>query len=224
MLQLAWYWRRHVKRNLIRTLPLAALALFNLTLFGVAGVFSSQVTKAPGNETLTRSGNCGILDLPMNSSDDANSTLLSAERNASLSAEAYQKACYDNPESSLQCGHFIQGRLPWISNENVPCPFPPDMCLLGDNTAYQMVSGLIDSHEQLGINAPRENRVQLRAATTCAIIPTKGFTATKIELNNSSKTFGDVFLDFLYGSYSHVNYTYRYNTHSSVEDYGYELT
>lgn len=223
MLQLAWYWRRSVKRNLIRTIPLAALAVLNLALFGVAGVFSSQVTKAPGNETLTRSGNCGTFTLSTTASVEATFAWAAAMRDASISAAAYQKACYDNPDDALQCGHFIQRNLPWTSDESAPCPFSPKMCLLGENTAYRMDTGFIDSHEGLGINAPQKNRVQLRKVTTCAPIQTFGFISRGKDLDKDSDTYGDTYLNFFYGNYSGDNMTYQYNTHSSAEENSYQL-
>ena len=60
-LQLPWYWRDNEIRSFVRSLPLACLALLNIAVFGVAGIFSSDVTKAAGNETLIRSPHCGFL-------------------------------------------------------------------------------------------------------------------------------------------------------------------
>jgi len=57
--QLIWYWWKFAKRPFRRSLPLAFFALLNLVVFAVAGVFSSQVTKAAGDETLVVSPNCG---------------------------------------------------------------------------------------------------------------------------------------------------------------------
>lgn len=60
---LIWYWRKRADKSLQRTLPLIAIAILNLSVFGVAGIFSSDVTKAAGNETLIMSPICGQLNV-----------------------------------------------------------------------------------------------------------------------------------------------------------------
>ena len=125
LMQLTWFWRSNATRYLMRTIPLAGLALLNLALFGVAGVFSSEVTKAPGNETLVRSPDCGYIYLKDPGSVKASADYTSMDTNDTLPAAAYQRACYDNVENSLQYGQFIQRQLRWTSNQSSPCPFSP---------------------------------------------------------------------------------------------------
>ena len=224
LMQLTWFWRRDATRYLMRTIPLAGLALLNLALFGLAGVFSSEVTKAPGNETLVRSPNCGYVYLKdPTGSFEAQAEYNSVATNDTIPAAAYQRACYDNAENLLQCGQFIQRQLRWTSNPSSPCPFSPQMCYSGDMTAYEMDTGLIDSHDDLGINAPKIHRVQYRKVTTCSPIPTKDFRTEVINTDINSPTFNDTLVRYFYGDTAGANYTYQYNKHSLLEVNGYKL-
>ena len=224
LMQLTWYWRSSAKRCLVRTLPLAGLPLLNVVLFGVAGVFSSEVTKAPGNETLIRSPNCGFLNLTSDpKSIQGQAAFNSMDLNDTLPAAAYQRACYGNVESSLQCGQYIQRQLRWTSNRNAPCPFSSKICLSGNTTAYAMDTGLIDTHESIGINARKEERAQYRKVTTCAPIQTKDYGRAINDTKIDSPTKGDTLIQYFYGNSEDLNHTYQYNTHSLVEEHGYEL-
>ena len=207
----------------MRTLPLVGLALLNLALFGVAGVFSSIVTKAAGNETLIRSPNCGYINLTDPGSFKATAAFGFMDTNDTLTAAVYQKACYEDAENTLQCGHFVQRKLYWTSNQNAPCSFTSEMCLLGDMTAYAMDTGRIDSHNGLGINAPKEDRIQYRRVTTCSPIQTKDYMTEVNDTDINSPTFGDTLARYFYGNRGNFSYTYQYNEHSLREDYGYRL-
>ena len=229
-LQLTWYWRSNASRYLVRTLPFAGLALSTLVLFSIAGVLSSEVTKAPGNEVLIRSSHCGLLNLTDPTSQRGQLSFRTMDSHDTLAAAAYERACYDNTESPLQCGQFIKKQLPWTSNSNASCPFSPEMCLLGSNTAYEMDTGIIDSHEGVGINGPKQDRVQYRKVTTCSPIQTKGYGTAVNDTRGDSPTFGDMLIQYLYGNIGisgdaeFTNYSYQYNTHSLGDEDSYRLT
>lgn len=219
--RLIWYWRKHAVKPLVRTLPVLALALLNLVLFGLAGIFSSEVTRAAGNETLLRSPNCGMLDLGASQSDLMVGNNL--DLNETLAATTYSRACYSDTPNNLQCNQYTQRSLPWKTNRNASCPFDNELCFYGSTSAYEMDSGLLDSHEALGINARTSDRVQLRKLTTCSPIHTKGHL---IELNVTNKNdplYGDTLAQYAYGPVGTLNYTFQYNTHSLLEDNGYAL-
>lgn len=74
LLQLSYVWGRLAKRPFWRSLPLALLAMANLIAFALAGVFSSEVTKAAGDAVLIRSDNCGNWTLNSTTSAFAFST------------------------------------------------------------------------------------------------------------------------------------------------------
>ena len=224
LIQLTWYWRSNATRYLMRTLPLAGLALLNLLLFSAAAVLSSHGTKAPGNETLLMSPHCGWMKATDSTAAEDLAAYNTMDTNDTLTAATYERACYDTAESSLQCGQLIQRQLHWTSFQNASCPFSREMCLPGDMTAYKMDTGLIDSHEGLGINAPKIGRVQYRKVTTCSPIQTKNYATATNDTNINSPTFNDTLVRYYYGVQDPDNYTYEYNTHSLLENNGYKLT
>ena len=228
-LQLTWYWRSNAPRYLVRTLPFAGLTLSILVLFSIAGVLSSEVTKAPGNETLIWSPHCGLLNITEPTSQRGQLAFRTVDTRDTLAAAAYERACYDNAENSLQCSQFIKKQLPWTSNLNASCPFSPEMCLLGSNTAYRMDTGMIDSHDGLGINGPKKDRVQYRKVTTCSPIQTKGYTTVVNDTQGGSPTLGDRLIQYFYGNFGvygeaeYTKYSYQYNSHGLLDSYGYSL-
>lgn len=93
----------------------------------------------------------------------------SVDVNDTLAATTYSRACYGNLQNLLQCTQNPQQQLPWNVNRNATCPFTNDLCIYGDLSAYEMDTGHIDSHQALGINAPKSERVQYRKVTTCKL-------------------------------------------------------
>lgn len=226
-IQLIWYWRKHTAKPLARTLPLLLVAILNIVFFAVASIFSSEVTRAAGNEVLVRSPNCGLLLLkdsgstPQRSLSDFNKL----ETNDTSKAATYAQACYGETPDPLQCSQYAQRSIPWKSNQNSSCPFSSDLCLLGQNTAYQMDTGPLDSHQALGINAPKGDRVHYRKVTTCSPIRAKNNFEAYNDTDPDHIAYGDTLVDYLFGGGEDgKNYTFQYNTHSLVDQNGYELT
>lgn len=88
-----------------------------------------------------------------------------------------------------------------------------------------MDTGYIDSHEALGVNAPKSERVQYRKVSTCSPILTKGYTTGLNDTNPTDTDYGDLLLQYNYGSVAGVsNYTYQYDVHNSLLSNGYSLT
>lgn len=224
--RLTWSWRKHAFRPFIRTLPLVALAVINFVLFGVAGVFSSEVTKAAGNETLIRSPDCGSLNFTGEAaSQQSLAALNSVDVNDTLAATTYSRACYGSSHNLLQCAQYPQQQLPWKVNQNATCPFKNDLCFYGDSSAYEMDTGHIDSHQALGINAPKSERIQYRKVTTCSPIHTRGYATIFNDTNPEDLANGDTFQRFFYGPVPQIsNYTYEYDTHNLVGSNSYQLT
>ena len=229
MTQLAWYWRKISGHSIRQNLPYIALAFCNMTFFTVAGVFSSEVTKAAGNETLIRSSNCGFLldddTLPASSPLSAQG-FNALEANEAIAASAYTRACYGAQQDALQCAQFVKKRLDWSTRSNVSCPFAPEICLEGPTAAFQIGSQLIDSHHDLGMNSKRGDRLQYRKATTCSVLHTKDF----VWQSNGTNAGGDP-LRIAHYTYtspdsdaSRDNETFSYNLNDQVGFTGYSLT
>ncbi|KAL8819482.1 MAG: hypothetical protein Q9223_002094 [Gallowayella weberi] len=195
-----------------------------MVFFIVAGIFSSQVTKAAGNEVLIQSRRCGLLNLTLDPSSQRGSVAVgNLETNDTMTASTYSQACYGNGQNPLQCNRYIRPSLPWTTVSNATCPFTHSLCYYGATSAYLMDSGLLDSHRDLGINAPSSDRVQYRKITTCSPIH---FSAYVVEVNNTNqKTNGYRRFNIMLGEvFDITNYTLQYNLHTLADGIGYALS
>ena len=225
LLQLLFHWWDCAKRPALRILPMAALALTNLILFALAGVFSAEVTKAAGNETLIRSPNCGSWDISPHTGPQEQAAFRSKTLLDTTSASTYARSCYGEVQNPLACTQYAQPNIPWAVNQNASCPFHSGMCKFGGTAAYQMDTGPIDSHRVLGINAPPSDRITYRKITTCSPITTKGYAKEWNNSNSDSPTYGDRFDRLYLGPIRDVSdYTYEYDEHTTKEMAGYQLT
>ncbi|KAI9741904.1 MAG: hypothetical protein M1834_000293 [Cirrosporium novae-zelandiae] len=221
--QLSIYWWSHAQRPVIRSLPWALLGILYVGAFGLAGVFSSEVTKAAGNERLVRSPNCGYWGVNPSQSYESQLAFGAKILNDSITAAAYARSCYDQA-NSLQCNIYAQKQILWTSNQNASCPFAKDTCIYGDTAAYEMDTGPIDSDKVLGINAPRHERITYRKKTTCAPLRT-GKYATKINATEDDGAYpGDTLYRWWMGPIADVqNYSYEYNLHTAVDSVAYGI-
>lgn len=114
-----------------------------------------------------------------------------------------------------------------------------------------MDTGYIDSHEALGINAPKVERVQYRKVSTCKLVPyptlppffyclpkkiliqrtlgspihTKGYVTELNDTTPGDADSGDLLLQYNYGPVAgDTNYTYQYDVRNSLLSNGYSLT
>lgn len=227
IIQVAWRWKKITNESNLQSLLLIFLAVSNMVVFGIAGVFSAEVNKAAGNETLIQSPNCGYL-LP--NSDQANRSLLEAttssnamEANDTLSASAYSRACYGKVLSGSQCYQYPKPNIPWTNRTNAACPFKGDICK-DDVGGFEMDTGFIDSLETLGINTKASEAVEYRKVTSCSVIRTKEYSyeynITKSE-NEVEQMIGYYYGTFLNGD--EEDYTYRYNKHNVAGTSSYTL-
>lgn len=247
-LRLGWFWRKLARSPMIRNLPLALTALMNLAIFSVASVFSSEVAKAPGNETLVRDSICGWWspgEVPQEFNDMKGKDMFDYQtqylRN-SIAAASYARACYTNSESILDCNRYAVPRIKWYVsmvvhlktilrrlrrtvNANASCPFASGRCLMGDNAAYEMDTGPIDSHHILGLNAPKKDRVTYRKKTTCAPFSTEGLYRLENATDPVAAQRGDQFVRYYLGPNmrSGNNYTFEYSFHKYLGNSGYTL-
>lgn len=96
-----------------------------------------------------------------------------------------------------------------------------------------MDTGLLDSTEIFGINAPENERIQFRKVTTCAPIHEKTYTIAVNLTEELQSTYpgtgaiGDAIILYNYGPLNFTgataNYTYAYNEHLTFTNTGYSL-
>ncbi|KAI0552539.1 hypothetical protein F4679DRAFT_70859 [Xylaria curta] len=173
-------WRRRAKRRLYRALPLMAFSLICTIAFTAASGLSSWITKAPGEAVLVRSSSCGYVALDQNLEPSKQLGALSVLdpyfANQAVQAETYAEQCYlSNAVGLLDCAGFVQDRLAATIDNNADCPFDEEICV-SKNGNLVLDSGFIDSHKDLGLNAPTNSRIQMRTVLQCAPLKTRGYT------------------------------------------------
>lgn len=236
--QMPVYWWSTARRPLLRSLPWIILSLIYTATFSVAGIFSSTVIKAAGNDTLIVSASCGDLvqDGPAgNLGEDTGQAALAFRESvleSTFVAADYARACYTDPSirSQLRCQIYITSQLPYERHQNASCPFAKGTCLISDTAALKMDTGLLDSHAIFGINTPQKDRVAYRKVTTCAPITTDGYTSYQnvTRYDESGKAKEDRLINYNYGPQvksdgTWNNYTQQYRTSSLQEGKRYRI-
>lgn len=188
----AWHGVEKVRRPYRRILPLSALTLLLVAAFATAGTFSSKIATAMGHEVLVNSQNCGILYPGDVGSMELAKTFYPNTATEIVLAADYAQQCYGAAASDNTCQKYIKPRLLTTVTRNATCPFRADMCKLEHGNI--VFDTHMDSHSDLGINAPPEDRVTLRRITSCAPLVTEGYTeSVKAVYTNST------YVRYLYG-------------------------
>lgn len=102
-------WKGRRRKPVVQCIIFAIVALVNLSAFGVASIFSSEVTKSAGNTTILYSPNWGYARYP-NGFDATFSKLLRNMRIAQ-NAAGYARACYGAAENPLQCNTYPRSQI-----------------------------------------------------------------------------------------------------------------
>lgn len=210
-----WYWRGRARHSIWRTLPWTLFGVLYLILFGVLSTFSSQVSKAVGSARLIHGDNCGFWVL--DESDASNSVYEGYQQrmaNESIVSSTYARACYGPNPNKLSCGTYPVPALEYTAERNASCPFGSGMCVYGDTAAFKLTTKALNSHYQLGINAPSSGRVDIYKEATCAPLIQRRTPLNGSATETGVGTEGDLFLRYFYGGIGENNYTYQYNTKS----------
>ena len=213
------------RKQSLQCLAFALLALLNLSGFGIAGIFSSEVTKTAGNTTLLYSPNCGYTQYP-DGFDPTLSKLLNTMRIAE-SAAGYARACYGAAENPLQCNTYPQSQLAFRTDRNVSCPFKSTRCLR--NLSVSFDTGHMDTFGEFGDNAPKNERVTYRRVTTCAPLDLKDLTRIESHVDPNLGALEEVEsiyagpTNFGFAPYNLTAPTYSRNLRSAVAGNGYGL-
>jgi len=210
--QVLWAWRipARLRKPYPRLLGIILLALFVSISFGVAGVFSSQITTDTANEVLLEGSNCGPLDIDEGKDPVAYNLLFNpymVQRVTTYSNYAQQCYIKNVTAASEDCHPYVQTSLKATSIQNASCPFASEMCK-SQNENLIVDTGLIDSNKDLGINAPPENRFQMRFVHHCAPIVTEGYSNVSGKVNST-----ELYRQYWYGS---VDETVRNSTERIV--------
>jgi hypothetical protein len=172
---IAWRSGARARKPILRLLPVIILAFAVSAAFGVASIFSSNVTSETLNQVLLKGTRCGSTDENKATVYKQLTLLLPDHAEKATKFLNYGMNCYTNNTHTDGCNTYIKPRLSLISSRNIPCPFGAGICKSdGDN--LMMDTGRLDSLEDLGINTAPEHRFQIRMVHQCAPLKTEGYT------------------------------------------------
>jgi hypothetical protein len=230
--------RRYANRRRWSTYAIGLFAIIYTVLFWIAGVFSNKAisaTKDGRSAVLARSKKCGIWNETYRAI--AQDSLFSNEFEYGLFVQnaakerydiqlslGYAQDCYLSPVSadgmSPSCNTLKSSRLDWTVSDG-SCPFASHLCRK-DSEVIVLDTGLIDSHEDLGINASPRDRLKYQKRTTCAVLDDNGYIQGwdgSITNSSSPKPAPDTAFAY-YGPslYKEGNWTYSYSNFASFYD------
>lgn len=228
-----WTWSGKARLTLIRTIPWAFFCLSYMLLFGIAAVFSSEITKGPGSARLVIGETCGYWE-----SEGDGTTIAEVKAygqrvaNTSLAAASYARSCYGGSYDVLSCSKLPKPSIATTVNINAPCPFADGMCITGDMGAFEITTQKIDSLYDLGINSRHSDRLEMQKVATCAPVVQDGFTQTLPGGSESGIGLeGDTIYQFMYGpskmgttDINMTDYTHQYNDHTVLDSVSYKLS
>lgn len=175
--RLAWAWRHSARRCLLRMLPAILTASFLLASFSIAGGFSSQISSAVGNDVLLDGSDCGVLTTEGAAKTVQAASILYSDMAQKIGEAAnYAQQCYSSSRSGmLDCTSFVVDHLSSAADTQAPCPFPEANMCREQTSNLRLDTGLLDSSEFFGLNAPKSQRIFFRNTLECAPLVTEPF-------------------------------------------------
>lgn len=178
-----------------------------------------------GDTVLIRSPHCGFAEFPGRVEDGMDEWIYKIQKDSTAAAD-YARACYGQSENLLQCNFFPRRELEIRTSVNGSCPFTPSRCVKNTSTVT-FESGLIDSHDSLGINAPQHDRISYRRVSRCRPVAIKDIMAVE-KLHNEVYNYDEDVLHVYAGDTTgtregRFNYTLAYNKHRIITMEGYDL-
>ncbi|KAI1359235.1 hypothetical protein F5Y08DRAFT_349862 [Xylaria arbuscula] len=190
LVRLAWVWRQN-GGGIRRVVPLLACTVLLAIGFAAAAGFSSRI--ALGDTVLLRGGNCAIGISAL--SDPAKQASFFGPWHSKQHTRAlnYAEQCYSTSETGADLS----------VGTNASCPFGGNICS-SNSSNIRIESSFIDSHLDLGVNAPPDQRSQFRTIIHCAPLTTKGYRSSHTRSDNQT------FSRYHYGYNAFYNYTHEY--------------
>jgi hypothetical protein len=186
--QLIWAWRSRAARHLLRLLPMCCIAMLSVLAFVTAGGFSARMSTSIGDEVLIDGSNCSIFSTGSSPVYEDFHELDIWYTNILSNARNYAQQCYttDGATSTSTCGTLVKERLSSLQNTSASCPFKDQVCRTQSSNII-LDSGYVDSHFDLGLNSPPDERILLRYRMHCAPLEVEGF-ISNVTINNVNYT------------------------------------
>ncbi|KAI1740921.1 hypothetical protein F4680DRAFT_465117 [Xylaria scruposa] len=177
-------WTNRHSKSRFYPFWIVAAAVTSIAAFTAASGLSSQISTAVGTEVLIKTLNCGSLNLTNFTVSDGNPSfaLIQLLQGPHLAEKAnnaanYAQQCYSTGATgTLSCDRFITKALGSTKDQNTTCPFEENMCRSRSKNLH-IDSGFINSHEDLGLNAPPKDRFLARYVLHCGPITTANYTS-----------------------------------------------
>ncbi|KAK5627342.1 hypothetical protein RRF57_003057 [Xylaria bambusicola] len=166
--------------------------------FSIAGGFSSSISSSVRDEVLAKSIKCGIIGPSTTNVSDL--ALWTAHGSKLLNdAIQYSQHCYTQASAGKpECQKYVVDKIPTnITDASAPCPFDEKMCRTKEN--IRLDTGYINSHDLIGLDAPKSERFAWRYVLHCAPLRTDGYT-TKVTIGNKTE------VRYHYGATSYGEY------------------
>jgi hypothetical protein len=202
----AWRSGQRARRPIFRLLPIIILAFVISAAFGVASIFSSNVTSDSLSQVLLKGTRCAAIDDDNGSAYQQLTQLLPYQAERATKFLNYGMQCYADNAHIDGCNTYIKPRLSSTSTRGIPCPFGDNICKL-DSDNLMIDTGYMDSLDDFGINTAPKDRFQLRMVHVCAPLKTQGYTR---DFNDT--TYGAV-KQYMYGPMDtvkgNISFTYQ---------------
>jgi hypothetical protein len=238
-LRIGLAWRHQRTTNALRrSLALVIWALLHFTLFALAGILSTLLIHA-GDAVLSRSPFCGKF----------NNTYLTSLGNHSSTgmpghlqneyyvqyqiryeqSQQYAESCYMKSETLASCDLLSSPLLSWNTTTHNSCAFGSPVCLTA-TPSVTFDTGFLSSHEDLGLNAPEQDRIWYRKCTTCTVLNDAKFISNWKNISATADSPAKRVVDAYYGpnpladrnatySYSEWDQYYSFDQYSNTDPY-----
>lgn len=223
LMRIVWAWRGTARQNILRFVLFTLPPLVSFAAFTAAGIFSSRIA-APSydaNDVRIAPRNCGVIShyAPTDPRYSLSGASLYSRwsTNKARTATDYARRCYHDTTASLEgCQIYPKRQLPYRIETSAPCPFGGNRCYLGDNGAMRMTTNWLDSHRDLGINAPAKNRIRFQKVATCSVL--------KIDdLVSGTAVSGTAQYSYFLGLQGQSNSTFQWLDSSRLNAVGYSI-
>ncbi|KAK0650719.1 hypothetical protein DIS24_g6616 [Lasiodiplodia hormozganensis] len=210
LLQAGWAWRRNPKLSVCHTLPMVICAALCACAFVFASIFSSMIATSFGDEVLISSPDCGYTNAQLDNPNTlASQTFEPYLRQNALSYAQYAQQCYHtNASTVVDCSQFVKKNLLGTSKTDATCAFGGRICQ-DDSSNLDLDTGLLDSNEDFGLNAPPEETFQYRRRIQCAPLKTEGY-QKQVRMPSNRKYMRYYYGKRTSGPARDENYTYEY--------------
>jgi hypothetical protein len=219
------WWKYGFWKALKRTGPLCLIAVLFWLFWQIAAIVSFYIWQtSPPTVGLVRGGVCGynILAGPNAETSYRRSGLFET-----VQAETYVNQCYGASSSGV-CNVYAERKISYHGSDTT-CPFTTaDICITTNSKPYRLETALIDSHTDLGINAPPHDRVAYQKINTCSPIHSTRF-AQVVNANETAEFYywppNTRLQRFFYGPIRGANFTYtfEYSDWAPLDNHPYDI-